>query len=98
MKETQHGDIILVSEERWDKPVGHIQSRQYGPGEITDPDRRRLAVDGLSLLWKAMQLTEGPSLLPNRPDHRTYDMYAAVYRHVGLLLLGDDYPEFEVRT
>ena len=93
MKETKHGDIILVSDERLEHPVGRIQSRPLGPGEISDPERRRMASEGLALLWKAMQLHEG-----ERSSRETYDLYASLYRHVGIILLGNDYPEFEVWT
>lgn len=93
MKETQHGDIVLVSDE---SPECRVVVR--GSLEILDPDRRKMAAEGLTLLWKAMQLTEGASLVPGRPTHQMNAVYCAMYRQIGLILLGNDYPEFEVWT
>ena len=93
MKETRHGDIILASDERWETPSGRIPHRPLGVSEISDPDRRRLASEGMTLLWKAMQLTEA-----DRANPAKYEMYYSLYRHVGIVLLGDDYPEFETWT
>lgn len=81
------------------KPASPPQpTRRYGPLEIHDQDKRKIARDGLLKLWDAMNLSNpdcGITLLDNA--NTNYDTYKAVYRFVGEMLLGEDCPEKEVK-
>ena len=67
--------------------------RKYRTLEIQDEERRKLAIEGLSLLWDAMNLTGWSPL-----REPIYSIYYQVYRFVGKMLLGEDCPEKEVFT
>lgn len=70
--------------------------RKYGPLEIQDEERRELTAEGLSKLWDAMNLSSGGGGI-RLPDS-AYETHYQVYRFVGKMLLGKDYPEKEVLT
>jgi hypothetical protein len=92
-KECESG--LLVPEQPRAPP-----KRRYGPTEIQDEDRRRLAEEGLLKLWDAMQLSDGGCgiRLPGYTGVRLRDVYTQVYHYVGKMLLGEDCPEKEVLT
>ena len=70
-------------------------SRQFGPLEIRDDDRRELAVEALSKLWDAMDLSGKCSFLQG---DGVQSLRYQQYRLVGEALLGVDCPEKEILT
>lgn len=73
--------------------------RQYGLLEIQDEDHRKLAADGLSKLWDAMELSHWSGIrLPGQPDPKIRAAHDDMYQYVGRLLLGDDCPQKEIQT
>ena len=73
------------------------ETRRIGPLEIQTEQQRKLAKEGLLLLWDAMELSEwqGITFSGDAERHVVYD-YA--YKVIGELLLGDEYPEKERLT
>lgn len=67
--------------------------RNLHPSEITEPEKRELAKQALSLLWDAMDLTRGNTFRTADSDRREFHRLA--YRHIGEMLLGPDCPEKE---
>ena len=82
--EQQQSGLIVPKK----KPIP--PKREYGPLEIQDGERRKLAIEGLSLLWDAMDLT-GWSFL----REPIYSMHYQVYEFIGNMLLGKDCPQGE---
>ena len=65
--------------------------RRYGPTEIHNEEMRAQAVEGLSKLWDAMDLSSGHFGVGGQ-------MYYQLYCYIGEMLLGEDCPEKEVLT
>lgn len=71
--------------------------RPYGPTEIQDPEARKKAKEGLTLLWDAMGLRDGGGLVFALDRHRR-DVRYGVYYSFGEALLGEECPEGETLT
>lgn len=74
---------------------------KFWHGEIQDPAKRELAKQALSMLWDAMDLSDGGGCgiqLPNKPSKELHEAYWRLYGCLGGLLLGSECPEKEVKT
>jgi hypothetical protein len=90
-RDTESGVVVRV-----DPPP----KRRYGLMELQDEEERRACEEALRKLAIVMKLSRGPvRRLGEEPaDAMQRQAYGAIHRHLGELLLGDDYPGWEEWT
>ena len=73
---------------------------KFWHGEIQDPAKRELAKQALSMLWDAMDLSDGGGgiRLPDSQSRELHEAYWRLYGCLGGLLLGNECPEKEEKT
>ena len=90
-----NSELIIVSHEAQSLP--NCPNPQ--PFEIRSPEDRSKAIEGLTLLWEAMQLGRGNYIDNGGGDGRSVsEARTRAYEFLGDMILGSDCPQFEVWT
>ncbi len=81
-------------------PPEEEPARKFGLLEIRDPEKRKISLAALSLLWDAMGLSSGGGgiRLPEDGPEGLWDAHYAMWESMGRSLVGDECPYEEVLT
>jgi hypothetical protein len=91
---TKSGIVVVT-----DKPQSQPHCPNPQPFEIRNPDDREKAIQGLELLWEAMQLGRGNYIDNGGGDGRAvWEARYRTYTFLGGMILGSDCPEGEIWT
>ena len=93
MNLTERDSGLIVPEQPVEPPAR--PQRVYGPLEIQDAEKRRVAHTALVFLWEAMELEKGDHLGGSRAR---YAAHLQTWKYMGEMLLGEDCPDCLVLT